>query len=250
MSANHVITPRTGRTFRPPRVLIYGPPKVGKTTFASGARDVVLIGPEDGAEDLDVAKLPTPESWEEVIEQVRWLAEDEHGFQAVALDTLDWLEPLLWRFVCTMGKKDTIEDFGFGKGYELAVDHWRGLLRRLEQARGRGMTIIALAHAHVRAFQNPNGPDYDRWEMKIHKKAAGLWQEWVDVIGFASVASTVSKDGKAKTDGKRLLYTQDAAAFVAGSRYIIPNPLPLDWPTFAVEVKKAFDSKSKEGKAA
>jgi hypothetical protein len=240
---------RTARTLRPIRCVVYGPPKVGKTTFAAHARGAIILGSEDGADNLEVAKFNAPGTWAEVVQAVRALLDEQHEYKSLILDTLDWLEPLLFRHVCEQNKKDNIEAFGYGKGQGFALDEWRKFLALLEKLRDkRSMNIVALAHAHVRTFQNPEGEDYDRWEMKFEKKAAGLWSEWPDVVAFMNFQATIKpKESIATTDGKRLLYTSPKPAYHAGSRYDIPSPLTVDidtgWADFAAAIKEDFDRK-------
>lgn len=234
--ANSVTTVIRGKSDRPPKILIHGEHKIGKTEFAAGAKQHVFIGNENGAPQIEINRFPTPATWGEVIEQVLFLLEEQHDYRALVLDTLDWLEPVLWDDLCrNSNNKSHIEDFGYGKGYELALDEWRKFLRMLEKLNERRqMTIIALAHSHVRNVQNAEGSDYDRWELKFHKKAWPLWCEWVDVIGFATKPIKVDKNGKATPGaGRHVLRTRNSPAFVAGSRWSLPDPIELSWAPFA-----------------
>lgn len=247
------IVPHRGRRFRAPRVLIYGPQKVGKTTFASQAKDVILVGNEDGADDLDCAKMPSPETWGQLSEQLRWLADGEHNFNSVALDTIDWIEPLLVSHICQSARADSINDgsLSYGKGVERLVDEWRKMLKRLEMLRAkRNMAVILLAHAHVKTFANPSGADFDRWELKCRDKVSGLCMEWVDVVGFMTSVSAINKDGKAVSTGERLLHTSDSASWVAGSRWSIPSPMAVSpdtgWKDFMGAIVAAYKAKEKK----
>jgi len=61
------------------------------------------------------------------------LQTEKHEFQTVVLDSLDWVEPLIWKAVCEEGKVENIEQFGggYGKGYVRALDLWRRLIKEL-----------------------------------------------------------------------------------------------------------------------
>ena len=157
------------------------------------------------------------------------------------IDTLDWVEPLCWRHVCEHardGRQHTsIEDFGYGKGYTAALDLWRELRARLEDLRDkRNMSIIMLAHTSIRAFQNPEGENYDRYQMKLHQHAAGMLREWSDAVLFAFYETyTHEQNGKAKgiSTGARMLGTTHTAAYEAKNRFSLPERIPLDWRSFA-----------------
>jgi hypothetical protein len=173
------------------RVLLYGVEGVGKSSWASQAPDPVYLCAESGTERLDVARLPLPDgvrawTWGLVRESVRVLGESEHGYKTFVVDTLDTIEPLLWAHICERDGKASIEAYGFGKGYIAALDEWRSWLADLERLRHeRGMNIVFIAHSYVKPFKNPEGEDYDRYELKLNIKAGGLVKEWVDDVLFA-----------------------------------------------------------------
>lgn len=230
-----------GRLQKPPRVLLYGVEKIGKSTFAAASESPIFLCAEDGTSELDVERFPEPRTWAEVLEALDALAADPHGYKTLVIDTLDWLEPLCWAFVCAKGHKSSIEDFGYGKGYNAAVDEWRVLLARLDRLRSaRGMGIVLLAHSWIKQFKNPTGDDYDRHELKVHAKSGGLIKEWCDAVLFATYETyTHSKDGRTKgvSTGARIVHSQRMAAWDAGNRYDLPESIPLDWATFAEHVK-------------
>lgn len=239
----------------PSRIVLYGVEGVGKSTFAANAPSPIFIGAEDGTSQLDVARFPQPETWSEILEAVRTLTNEGHDFRTLVLDTLDWAEPLCWDHVCQKGGKAAIEDFGYGKGYVAAIDEWRILLAALEALRrAKGMNVVLLAHSWIKKFQNPNGEDFDRYEMKLHAKAAGLIKEWSDAVLFAMYELVTAKDERTKRTrgfdtGKRVLYTTHRAAWDAKNRYSLPEMLPLDWAEFAAGVSRGAPASADELRA-
>ena len=166
------------------------------------------------------------------------LATEEHEYRTLVIDTLDWMEPLCWDHICSAGGKQSIEDFGYGKGYTSALEEWRKLLSRIDHLRtSKGMHVVALAHAWIRPFQNPLGDNFDRYELKLHNRAAGLWKEWIDAVLFAVYEDFTRKQGdhgkaKAVTTGARIIHTQRHPAWDAKTRYAVPEQLALDWDDF------------------
>lgn len=240
---------RTGRS-DPMRILLHGMEKIGKTTFAAAAPSPIFICPEDGIPPClgAVPHFPAPETgwtWQDVNDAVRSLAQGGHDFKTLVIDTLDWIEPLLWRDVCDRARADSIEEVGggYGKGYVAAVDGWRSLLAELERARrSAGMHVVMLAHSWIKSFKDPESEGWDRYELKINNKAAGVVKEWVDALLFAKSEEFATKDGKTKrvrgiSTGERVVYTVRSAAYDAGNRYNLPDRLPLDWDAFAEAVK-------------
>ncbi len=232
---------KRGRIDKSKRILLYGVEKIGKSTFAAGAPNAIFIGAEDGTAQIDVARFPQPESWEDVMGALRNLEKDEHDYQTVVIDTIDWLEPLLWAFICKRDGKRDVESYGFAKGYIAALDEWRLLLHRLDALRAtRSMHVILLGHSWIKPFKSPTSEDYDRFELKIHAKAAGLVKEWADAVLFATYEDfAVEKSGRVRgvSSGARLIHTQRRAAWDAGNRFGLPETIPLSWDEFDAACK-------------
>lgn len=230
-----------GRQTQPIRVLLYGPEGIGKSTFGANAPKPIFLGAEDGTASLDVVRFPRPESLEDVHDAIALLrSPDGEAFETLVIDTLDWLEPLVWDFVVKRDGEKSIESYGYGKGYIAAIDEWRKLLRALEGVAKR-MHIILLAHSMIRPFKNPAGEDFDRYELKLHAKAGGLVKEWTDAVLFAQYETYAKKDEKTKRvrgidTGARLVFTERRAAYDAKNRYSLPESLPLSWSDFAAAV--------------
>lgn len=234
----------SGKVTGPYRLLVHGVDGVGKSTFGANAPAPVFLGTEDGTEHLEVARFPSPEGWEDVLDAVRSLTESPSDYRTLVLDSLDWAEPMLWRHVCQRDKVASIEEVGggFGKGYVAALDGWRSLLAALERLqRERGMHVILIAHSLIKVFKNPEGDDFDRYVLKLHDKAAGLVREWCKGVFFANYETFAVKDRAKRirgvSTGARLLYTQRTAAFDAKDRYGLPESLPLSWEEFEKAAK-------------
>lgn len=223
----------------PKRVLLYGPEGIGKSTFAMGAPSPIFLCPEDGTAELDVARLPEPQNWSDVLAAVKLLATEVHDYKTFVVDTLDWIEPLCWDHVCEREGWKSIETPGYGKGYVEALNTWRQLISAIDHLRAqRAMHVILLGHSKVATFKNPEGEDYDRYSLKMHEKAGGLLKEWVDAVLFANYETFVDKAskmarGKGLSSGARVIHTERRAAWDAKNRYGLPEQMPLSWDEFA-----------------
>jgi hypothetical protein len=234
----------SGPTQKPPRILLYGVDGVGKTTLAACAPAPIFIGTEDGTARLTVPRFPEPTTWLEALAAVDELAADaSHGYRTLVIDTLDWLEPLCWAHCC-IGKRtkegtpvESLMDIQWGNGPNVAQLEWRILVSKLEHLRdARGMAIILIAHSWIKTFKNPQGDDFDRYEIKLHPKASGLWREWCDIVLFATheqYTHQVKGRTKAISTGARIMHTERAAAFDAKNRHGLPPVLPLDWQSLS-----------------
>lgn len=244
-----------GKQEKPFRVLLYGREGVGKTTWASRAPRPLFIGQRGEADELDVDRPDKKiERWDQVLDVVDELRNEEHPFQSIVFDTADWLEPIIFRHVCDTpsdGKpRKNIEDFGYGKGYKSALDDWRQLFSKLEDLEDRrGMNVIILAHAQVKTFNNPDGDNYDLFDLKLSKEASGLLKEWTKAVLFAVFETFTKKanknDPKAKAygEGARLVHTQPRPAWHAKSRYPLPATMALSWDDFAAYARNRAPDK-------
>ncbi len=223
---------------KPPRILIHGVHGVGKTTFAAAAPDPVLILTEDGLGTLDVQHFPLAKTLDEVMQALASLYAEEHRFRTLVVDSVDWLEPLVWARVCQDLKLKSIEDAGYGKGYVAALDVWREYIEGLNALRDRkGMAIVQIAHTDIKRFDSPESEPYDRYVIKLHSKASALLQEHSDIVLFANYRiSTVKSDvgfnkkvTRALGSGERLIHTAERPAFLAKNRYGLPDTLEMSW---------------------
>lgn len=229
------------RSSRPPRLVVYGSHKIGKSTFAASAPAPVFIQTEDGLDGIETTAFPLAQTFDDVMSAIATLYSEQHEYQTVVLDSLDWAERLIWAHTAQQHGKTDIEAFGYGKGYMFAADYWRELLDGLNALRNeRGMAVICLAHHAIKRFDAPDIEPYDRYQIKLHERASALVQEWADVIGFANyeVFTAKSDVGFSKdvtrgvTTGRRLLYLTERPAFQAGNRYGMPDSVELSWQAF------------------
>lgn len=224
-----------GRVQAPLRVLCYGVEGVGKSTLGADAPDPVFLGTEDGTAHLDVARLPQPRNWQEALDAVALLTREDHGFKTLVIDSLDWLEPLVQAHVCTIAKVSSVEDIGYGKGHVASLEHWRKLIAALDKLRAdRRMHVVLIGHALVKPCKNPEGPDYDRYTLKLHDKAASLFREWVDELLFARFSTFGFKAkgemrAKGTGNGNRIVQTVHAPAYDAKTRHGLRDGMPLSW---------------------
>jgi hypothetical protein len=232
---------RRSTALQPPRILMHGVAGIGKSTFAAKADAPVFITTEDGLGKLQVPHFPLATSYADVSEALEALRTEEHDFRTVVIDSVDWLEPLIWAEACKRNNWPTIEFPGFGKGYAEAVNIWREYIDKLNALRDeKGMAVLQIAHTDIKRFDSPEHEPYDRYIIKLQARAAALLQEHSDVVLFANYQISITKAdvgfskkvARALGTGKRVMHTEERPAFLAKNRYELPETLPLDWSEF------------------
>lgn len=236
---------KKGRQDVPIKVLGYGPEGVGKSTFASGAPNPFFICLDDRTSHLDISRAdPKPRVWDDVLQWLTVLEHEKHDYKTVVVDPLTWLEPLCHLKV-TGDPAISIDKFdgGFGRGINASLDQWRVLVAGLERLWTKGMHVVLLSHSTVKSFKDPSGPEYDRYELGINAKAAGLFKQWADFVLFMkheAVAKTVDgKRARGQATGRCVAYTKWTAAYDAKFSGSGPDELPLGWGSFYEAVQRS-----------
>lgn len=243
----------TGKKLKPIYGLISGLPGVGKTTLASKAPAPIFLGLEEGTYQLDVSRFPQAQSLKELLDQITLILNETHPFKTVVLDTVDRLEALVWNQVCREGRVDTINDYGggYGQGYIRAGEIFRGIMGETAKLAARYHTILT-GHVMVKPFNDPQlSGSYDRYQLKIHDKAAGIIRESLDLMLFCNFKTEMVRDRKTKevraiTDGTRAMYTEFRPAWLeAKNRFGLPFEMPMEWTALAKAIRAFYDETPK-----
>jgi hypothetical protein len=244
---------QSGKRSAPPRILLYGSEGIGKSSFGAQTPKPVFIQTEDGLDEIACDKFPLATTFDDVVAALTELRDAQHGYETAVIDSLDWLERLIWDKLCGQYNVTSIEkvDGGYAKGYTHALSYWRQIVDLLGALRSsKGMAILLIAHAKVEKFEDPESSPYDRYSPRLHKHAAALLCEWSDAVLFATrkirtqsedagfnrkrtIANAIGKDG-----GERILRCVGGPSCIAKNRYGIVEEVPLSWAAFVTALTK------------
>lgn len=226
-----------GKIDRAQKVVIYGSEGIGKSSLGAKFPDPVIIDTEGGTAHMDIRRIDKPQSWEELLSIIKEVAATPGICKTLVIDTADWAEQLVTAYLCAKYKQNSIESFGYGKGYTYLGEEFSRLLVALDMVLTSGIHVVVTTHAKMRKFEQPDEMGaYDRWEMKLSKQVAPLLKEWCDILLFCNYQTFVvtSENNTQKAQGgKRVMYTSHHPAWDAKSRVPLPEVLDLDYKHIA-----------------
>ena len=236
---------------RPIFGLLYGPPGVGKSTFGASLPEPLVIGVERGLDQISVDKLDEPpKTFAEFYGWLDWLAREEHSFKSIVIDTIDALELLMFNRIIEEGGPNckTLEAYGGGYNKWISRERelWTGVVTKLTEMSER-FNILLIAHSQVKNQIDPIlSGSYDQHQIKIQEKSAAIIKQSVDLILFANLDVSLSKEspkarkGRGLVSGDRVLYTQPITGAEAKNRYNLESPLEFSWAALSDGIERFY----------
>lgn len=193
-------------------ILVHGFPKIGKSTLANQAGNVLFADTEGGLGALEVYRSPVI-SWHNGEEEGSFLklcadfVKGEHNFNAMVIDTVDILHKLCSDYV--MKKQDITHpgDLDWGKGWALVKDEFMRPLVKLSTSK-YGLIFIS----HTREIEVTTRTS------KLTKAVPTLQNYiWNQISAFVDIIlyfhSEVTEEGE-----KRYIRTKPSEKWIAGDR--------------------------------
>ena len=221
-----------GKVPRARRVLIYGENGIGKSTLAAQFPKPIFLNLEDGIGDLDCDSTDVIRSVKEFYDCLIHLTDTD--YESIVVDTADWLEKLIFAEVAEAAGKKTIDDIGFGKGYQAVELKWKELFNGFGFLWQQGRHIVFTCHETIEKFTNPEGDSYNYWRPSLHLKGSGCVTEWCDEVLFLRYRThTLTKDegfgvkrAVAVGGKERFMCCTKSAAHEAKNRLGMPDEMP------------------------
>lgn len=236
------------------RIVIYGGGGKGKTSLAATLPSPMFIFLGSERPSTDVPNIPNVKSWEDIRAVLRepslWT-----GVESIVIDSATVAEALAIDFTLRTVKTEkggvvnSIEGYGYGKGYRHVNETFRQILADLDRHAEQGRNVVLVVHETIDNTPNPSGEDYKSTQPNLMQKGEAklrdLVRDWCDHMLYIGYDIAVD-DGKAKSSGSRCIYTQERATHWAKCRadpakpvpYSILYPLGDDAVWHAIGIKK------------
>ncbi len=221
-------------------VLVYGPTKIGKSSWCSQPGDALFLATEAGLNNLEVFQSPVG-TWEELLAACAEIGRGEHAFKTIVLDTVDNAYRMCADYICAKFKVDHQSDLAYGKGYALVNNEFHRVLNKLALL---PYGLFLVSHLVEREFETRTGKVM-RIVPTLPDKARRIVLGMVDMILFCDLETSVAKDGK--TVVRRVMRTKPSAQYEAGDRTgRLPEVIDLDYDKFLAAFTAGRPSKAKK----
>ena len=209
------------RDLRNKYTLLYGLPKVGKTSFAAQCPNNLIFCFEKGVNFLPGVYAADVPKWADFKALLKQLDKEDvkAKFHTVTIDTISIAWDLCSQYICSQNNVKALGDIPWGRGYALLKDEFSSALRQISMM-GYGMILIT--HAKTKVEKIDDDHSIEIVSPNIPERAQDIVNALVDLIGYIDVQW---KDGPNGPVSERTLITRGTPTIVAGSRlkYLEPR---------------------------
>lgn len=221
------------------KVLVFGQPKIGKSTLVAGIApdETLFLATEPGLGGLEVFQLQVKD-WHHFIAIIERLRKGDHKFKMVAIDTVDNLAKMCQDAVVKRMKIEHPSDLEWGKGWDAVGSEFQ---LRIAAIAGMGMGVWFISHEREVEIKRRGVTDLTVYQPAIGGSPRKFIEGFVDYHLYATF------DLNPEGEEERVLRTQPGLNWYAGARGV-----PLDDPILlmAPVLKDAIVKAGEEFKAA
>tara|TARA_R100001594_G_scaffold3754_7_gene13874 strand:+ start:13339 stop:14010 length:672 start_codon:yes stop_codon:yes gene_type:complete len=209
----------------PKVMLLYGAPKVGKTTALSQLEDCLIIDTEQGAGMVEgyIEEVNNREELFNLLEE----AQKGHEYKYVAIDTIDKIADWAEKAVCSSEGVTAIADLAFGKGFAMVRDKVLNLVKAMKDTFPH---VIIIGHRKWAKAIMENKAIVEPESLDLTGKLKNMLMADCDAIGY------VYRDDE---KGDLMVSFKANEALEAGSRspHLRGKEMKLEWKNIYKEKK-------------
>lgn len=216
-------------------ILLYGKPKVGKTTLASHFPKNLLIAFEKGYNAIDGIIAQDVSKWADFKLVLRQLEKPEaqEKFDTITIDTATIAYEKCEQFICAQNGVQSIADIPWGQGYAKTKQEFENCLRKITML---GYGLVLISHIETRKEKIDDEHEREILAPSMPKRCYEVVNQIVDIIGY--IATEWDDEG----NSQRWLYTRQTPTIMAGSRfkYLAPK-IKLGYDELVEAINTAID---------
>jgi hypothetical protein len=214
-------------------VLVYGPSKIGKSTWCSRSEGALFLATEPGLNSLDVFQVPI-RNWEELLAACAEIAEGNHPFKTIIIDTVDNAYKMCSDYICAKFKVEHESDLSYGKGWALINNEFQRVLTKMAFL---PYGLFLVSHSQEKEIETRTGK-HIRFVPTLPDKARKILLGMVDLILFCDLEAVADDEGKSAY--RRVMRTKPSPHYEAGDRTgRLPDTMELDFSKFIEAFNKA-----------
>ncbi len=215
-------------------MLLYGAPKIGKSTFCSQIPNALFIDTEHGLSALSTFRVEV-NSWMDILETLALLSKGKHGFKTLIIDTVDRAVKLCAEAVVdaynkknSEAKVSDVSEISFGKGYKQMESEFSRVVTKLYSL---GMTVIFTSHEVVGMIDTASGTR-TKIMPSLDERCRKVLLPLCDIIAHVQNEQMIGADGSAVT--RRFLQVIPSNFYEAGDRTrCLKDGMPFSYEEFA-----------------
>ena len=170
---------------------LYGPGKIGKTTFGSQMPKPLLLAFEKGYNAIPNIQAADVSTWSEMKQILRQLKRPEvkDRFQSIIVDTIDIAAAACQKYIIDQNNVDTLNQIPYGQGWVQVKRELESTFRSVTQL---GYAVLFISHDKDKTFKRQDGTEYNQIVPTLSNSYNEIIKNMVDIYGYAHL---VMKEG-------------------------------------------------------
>lgn len=173
---------------------IYGPGKIGKTTFGSQMPGALILAFQRGYNALPNVYAQDVTTWAQMKMVLRDLKKPDvkEMFHSIIIDTIDIAAAACEKYVISQAGVDTLNQIPFGQGWARVKRQLEDTFRAVTQL---GYAVLFISHDKDKTFKREDGTEYNQIVPTLGNSYNLIIKDMVDIYCYAH---SVVKEGTSK----------------------------------------------------
>lgn len=166
---------------------IYGPGKIGKTTFGSQMPGALILAFQKGYNALPNVYAQDVTTWADMKIILRDLKKPEVKdlFHSIIVDTIDIAAAACQKYIISQAGVDTLNQIPYGQGWSRVKRQLEDTFREVTQM---GYAVLFISHDKDKTFKRQDGTEYNQIVPTLGNSYNLIIKDMVDIYGYAHLA--------------------------------------------------------------